>query len=167
MTTQTRSEKDQYLDELQHEFAITQKLLKEYPAGKDDFRPAERCRTARELVWMFPSEEGLVQILLEGTATPTAPPPVPNVPVAEIAKMYETRHRAFIEKLRSIPAERFDMVVPFPTGKNQMGQKRIGEIAWFMLQDHVHHRGQFSVYLRMLGAKVPAIYGPSLDEPWR
>ena len=27
-----------------------------------------------------------------------------------------------------------------------------------------HHRGQFTVYLRLLGAKVPSIYGPSADD---
>ncbi len=34
------------------------------------------------------------------------------------------------------------------------------------VMDSVHHRGQFSVYLRLVGAKVPSIYGPSGDEPW-
>jgi uncharacterized damage-inducible protein DinB len=32
--------------------------------------------------------------------------------------------------------------------------------------DAVHHRGQFSVYLRLAGAPVPSIHGPSTDEPW-
>ena len=27
-----------------------------------------------------------------------------------------------------------------------------------------HHRGQMTVYLRLMGAKVPAIYGPSADD---
>jgi len=30
----------------------------------------------------------------------------------------------------------------------------------------VHHRGQLTVYLRLLDAKVPGIYGPSADEPF-
>jgi uncharacterized damage-inducible protein DinB len=35
-----------------------------------------------------------------------------------------------------------------------------------MLFNHVvHHRGQLTVYLRLTGAKVPSIYGPSADEP--
>jgi uncharacterized damage-inducible protein DinB len=37
-----------------------------------------------------------------------------------------------------------------------------------MIQDTinhwVHHRGQMTVYLRLMGAKVPAIYGPSADD---
>jgi uncharacterized damage-inducible protein DinB len=28
----------------------------------------------------------------------------------------------------------------------------------------VHHRGQMTVYLRLMGAKVPALYGPSADD---
>ena len=36
----------------------------------------------------------------------------------------------------------------------------------FAFNHLIHHRGQFSVYLRMAGGKVPAIYGPSHDEPW-
>jgi len=37
-----------------------------------------------------------------------------------------------------------------------------------MIQDTInhwaHHRGQMTVYLRLLGAKVPALYGPSADD---
>ena len=47
-----------------------------------------------------------------------------------------------------------------------MGDVRIMDIFWLMLMDSVHHRGQFSVYLRMSGGKVPSIYGPTADEPW-
>lgn len=39
---------------------------------------------------------------------------------------------------------------------------------WVMIQDTMnhwaHHRGQLTVYLRLLGAKVPSIYGPSADD---
>ncbi len=34
----------------------------------------------------------------------------------------------------------------------------------FVLNHMIHHRGQFVVYLRMLGVPVPSIYGPSGDE---
>ena len=30
----------------------------------------------------------------------------------------------------------------------------------------IHHRGQLSVYLRLLDVPVPSIYGPTADEPW-
>ena len=48
-----------------------------------------------------------------------------------------------------------------------------GQVVWEgtrieMIQDTInhwaHHRGQMTVYLRLMGAKVPALYGPSADE---
>ena len=46
-----------------------------------------------------------------------------------------------------------------------MGQMPKSALVQFMLNDHIHHRGQLSVYLRMSGSKVPSIYGPSADDP--
>lgn len=40
---------------------------------------------------------------------------------------------------------------------------RIGALRYFVLNHLVHHRGQLSVYLRMQGVSIPAIYGPSAD----
>ena len=48
----------------------------------------------------------------------------------------------------------------------KLGDWRRIDILWFLLHDQIHHRGQFSVYLRMAGGQVPSIYGPSGDEPW-
>ena len=38
------------------------------------------------------------------------------------------------------------------------------QLAWTLFLDSVHHRGQLSTYLRPMGSKVPAIYGPSADD---
>jgi uncharacterized damage-inducible protein DinB len=38
------------------------------------------------------------------------------------------------------------------------------QLAWMMLLDSVHHRGQLSTHLRPMGSKVPSMYGPSADE---
>ena len=40
----------------------------------------------------------------------------------------------------------------------------VQNMLWGFLFDMVHHRGQLSSYLRPMGGKVPAIYGPSGDE---
>jgi uncharacterized damage-inducible protein DinB len=45
-----------------------------------------------------------------------------------------------------------------------MTMPRIGVIRVFVMNHTIHHRGQLSVYLRSVGAKVPSIYGPSADE---
>jgi uncharacterized damage-inducible protein DinB len=60
---------------------------------------------------------------------------------------------------------RLDTTVQFPTGPGKLGDVPVLQFLWFLLFDHIHHRGQLSLYLRMVG-KVPAIHGPSGDEPW-
>jgi uncharacterized damage-inducible protein DinB len=49
-------------------------------------------------------------------------------------------------------------------GKVLMSAPRIGFIRSILMNHNYHHRGQLSVYLRMLGVPVPSIYGPSADE---
>lgn len=38
------------------------------------------------------------------------------------------------------------------------------QLAWMFFFDAIHHRGQLSTYLRPMGSRVPAIYGPSADD---
>ena len=49
-------------------------------------------------------------------------------------------------------------------GKTIMAVPRIGMIRTIMMNHIYHHRGQLSVYLRLLDVPVPSIYGPSADE---
>jgi hypothetical protein len=39
-----------------------------------------------------------------------------------------------------------------------------GKMAWGLLLDLIHHRGQLSTYIRPMGGKLPSIYGPSADS---
>lgn len=50
------------------------------------------------------------------------------------------------------------------SGKEIFSAPRIGVIRTIMLNHWYHHRGQLSVYLRLLDVPVPSIYGPSADE---
>jgi uncharacterized damage-inducible protein DinB len=49
-------------------------------------------------------------------------------------------------------------------GKVLMSVPKIGFIRSIMMNHIYHHRGQLSVYLRLLDVPVPSIYGPSADE---
>jgi uncharacterized damage-inducible protein DinB len=49
-------------------------------------------------------------------------------------------------------------------GRNIFTQPRLGVIRMIMMSHLYHHRGQLSVYLRLLDVPVPSIYGPSADD---
>jgi len=40
----------------------------------------------------------------------------------------------------------------------------MGHLFWLGLFDAIHHRGQLTTYMRPMGGKVPAVYGPSADD---
>ena len=45
-----------------------------------------------------------------------------------------------------------------------MTMPKIAVVRTFVINHIIHHRGQLSVYLRLLNESVPSIYGPSADE---
>jgi uncharacterized damage-inducible protein DinB len=49
-------------------------------------------------------------------------------------------------------------------GKEVFTMPKIAVMRNFVMNHMIHHRGQLTVYLRMLGVPVPSIYGPSGDE---
>ena len=49
-------------------------------------------------------------------------------------------------------------------GQTLMAMPKVAMVRTFLMNHLIHHRGQFSVYLRMVNVSVPSIYGPSADE---
>ena len=160
------SRKDQYLEVFLREHATTMKVLRALPAGQSSFAPHPRSMTALRLVSTLAGEQGIVRAALEGTLKmpPEFSPPPPTWDDA-IAS-YERGVQSVVVAVRAVSDARFDATVPFFVGPGRIGNVPVGELLWLMLMDLIHHRGQFSVYVRMAGGKVPSIYGPSADEPW-
>jgi uncharacterized damage-inducible protein DinB len=159
--------KRQYLDRFLAESLTTLKVMRAYPPGQDEFRPHERSPTAVRIAHVFSIENGAVLRAARGqwTLQPNFPPPPATV--AEAADACERGARELVEAVRAMPDSRLTEKVAFFTGPRQLGEMQILDVLWLMLLDSVHHRGQLSVYIRMAGGKVPSIYGPSADEPWR
>lgn len=160
------SEKEQFLGMWEREYLTTIKVLKAYPAGKADLRPHERLKNARELAWVFVVEE---KVLLDGALTGSLDfqgAPEPPATLGEVISGFEQSHRESVERVKRTPDAELNRTMKFLTGPKQMGDVRRMDVLWLTLMDSIHHRGQFSVYLRMSGGKVPSIYGPTADEPW-
>ena len=166
MTQKTATEKYMFLQTLNRESQTTLKILRAFPATKSDFKPHEKCRSAKELAWVFVQEQGMADSALKGHIDFTRPrPPVPDN-FAEIIAAFEKTCRETADKVARSSDDDLGRAIQFPVGPGKMGDMRRMDVLWASLMDQVHHRGQLSVYLRMVGAKVPSIYGPSGDEPW-
>ncbi len=166
MAQTTPTEKDMFLQSFQHECETTLKILKAYPANKADFKPHEKSRSARELAWTFVNEQALAEDALKGKIDFSQPSPKPPSDYSAVIAAFENACRRTMTNVANTDVDKLNETVQFPIGPGKMGDLRRADVLWTTLMDQVHHRGQFSVYLRMAGAKVPSIYGPSADEPW-
>ena len=161
------SEKKAFLDAWDRESATTMKVLRAYPGEKEGLKPHDSCRSAKDLAWTFVFE-GIAGAQAVQGEMKVPPPNMPTMPANWQAVVGEVEKalKSFGDKVRKADESQLNTTVKFKTGPKQVSDLRRLDVLWFMLNDQIHHRGQFSVYLRMAGGKVPAIYGPSKDEPW-
>jgi uncharacterized damage-inducible protein DinB len=160
------SEREQFIQNWEREFQTTLKVLKAYPHEKHALQPHGKCPSAKELAWKMVSEE---KVFVNGAITgqfdfmnqPKSP-----ATMQEVISSFERGHKEAADKLKKMTDADFNKMVKFMVAPKVMGDIRSGDTLWMMLMDTIHHRGQFSIYLRMADGKVPSIYGPSADEPW-
>lgn len=162
------TEKEMWLQTRQMELQTTIKVLKAVPTNRLDYKPHEKSRSVRELAWTFAMEEGFLNMIINGKIEMDglgAPPPPPAT-MDEIISTLEKSCKDSNDRISSLPDDTFNSMMDFFTEPGKMAPMRKGDLLWMMVMDHVHHRGQMSVYLRLVGGKVPSIYGPTADEPW-
>jgi uncharacterized damage-inducible protein DinB len=150
-----------YLPQLAAEHAVTKSVISAIPAEKADYRPDVIVKSAFELAWHIVSAEIR---FLEGAASGafdygnTSPPETVRVP-ADVVDWYADRFAAVLARLKETPGEPLLQLVDF------RGVLQFPAYAYVAIgMSHtVHHRGQLSMYLRPMGARVPSIYGESYD----
>ena len=161
----TMSEKDMFLNTFEREYQTTLRVLKAYPPERADLKPSAKSKDALELAWMLVLNQGVVIPTLDNQLDPT------KLPAAaknwnEIVPALEGAHRAAIDRLNGSTDEDWNRTIKIPVAPKTIGDMRVGDALWFFLSDTIHHRGQFTVYLRMAGGKLPSVYGPTADESW-
>lgn len=142
------------------EFTTTSRVMKAYPAGKDEFTPHERSSNALRLASTFVMEMYLLEKNIFGEAIDASvfksyKPQNMNA----IAEDFAREAAKVISRLQELPESELNKTVSFG-GTTFVAD----QFALMMLHDQIHHRGQLSVYVRMAGGMVPSIYGPSADD---
>ena len=160
------------LEELDREAVGIRKTLERVPEGKNDWKPHERSMPLGYLatiVATIPSWLDMVVNMDELDIAPTDGPkyrPPDWTTRKELLDQFEASLKKGREVLQKTTDDRllntnWRMLAG---GKLMSDQPRYVAIRDGVLNHMAHHRGQLTVYLRMNGEKVPAIYGPSADE---
>ena len=150
-----------YLPALKSEQRITISIIEAIPQDKGGYRPDEISKTALDLAWhIVAAEMRFMDAVLTGEFNLT-PNPLPDSVKnsADLSAWYKDHFEQHLEKLTRLSNDRLLKIVDF------RGMFQLPAVMYlgFVLHHSVHHRGQLSMYLRPMGAKVPSIYGESWD----
>ena len=159
------------LPEVEHEMAQTRKALARVPDDKFKFKPHEKSMEMGALALHIAMMADWGADTLSNDSFDVAPVggsayqmPVANN-TAEVLALYD---KAVVRLKQALAAtENEAMMQPWSLlqgGKPLFTMPRAAVIRGMILNHMVHHRGQLTVYLRMNGVPVPALYGPSADE---
>jgi uncharacterized damage-inducible protein DinB len=158
-----------YLAEFLHEAKTTRRFLERLPADKLAWRAHEKSRTAGQLALHIASVPG--GVIQMAAADPARAPDFsrPNPQPATVEEIL-TAHDESVATVRNVLPTFTDVAMAAtwralgPDGKEVMVVPRAAFLRSILLNHWIQHRGQFGVYLRLVGAKVPTSYGPSGDE---
>jgi uncharacterized damage-inducible protein DinB len=156
------------LGEFEHESRITRKFLERVPQDKLSWKPHEKSHTAGALALHIAGVPGNV---VRSALVDESPLPDFAALFKQPASVEEVLagHEKSIETVRAILPTLDDARLmtnwsAMRDGKPVLTMPRVMFLRSIMLNHWIQHRGQLGVYLRLLGAKVPASYGPSGDE---
>jgi uncharacterized damage-inducible protein DinB len=159
-----------FLTELESEAAKSRRVLEHVPDGKRDWKPHEKSMPfgyLSDLVANIFSWIGFAITMDELDIAPKDGPKYKPAPLNTGAEFVAALDKA-VAQAREALEKTTDAHLETPwrllTGGNlALEQPRLHVIRDAFLHS-AHHRGQMTVYLRLLGSKVPSTYGPSADD---
>jgi len=159
-----------FLAELEREADRSKRALQQVPAGKTEWKPHEKSMPFGYLTQMIATMPSWVTMAITQDELDIAPkdgpkhipPPMPTS--ADLVNGLEQSLASAREALQKTDDEFLKTRWRLLSGGEVVWEAPRHEVIRDTLNHQAHHRGQMTVYLRLLGATVPALYGPSADE---
>jgi uncharacterized damage-inducible protein DinB len=159
-----------FLTELESEAAKSRRVLEQVPPGKNAWKPHDRSMELGYLAFLvanIPSWVGMAITLDELDIAPKDGPKQKPAPLNTSAELVAALDTA-VTQARKALQETSDAHLATTWRLLASGQLALEQPRQHVVRDAflhaAHHRGQLTVYLRLLGSKVPSVYGPTADD---
>lgn len=151
---------------MKEEQATFIKVLKAVLPDQLDFKPHEKARTARSLAVQLAMQPTMISGLVKtGVLDFTKSYDPGEMSLDDTVKLAEKNYKQVLKDVEAVSEEDWDEGEAKMMWKGGEWKTKKFEMAWGLLFDGIHHRGQLSTYIRIMGGKVPSIYGGSADAP--
>jgi len=162
-----------FLWQLEHEAATSRKVIERVPEGRNSWKPHERSMELGYLAALVASMPGWIEVMINRRELNLLAPGneiMQTKAVNTRAELCQMLAEGLAKSRKALEDTTEDHLLGM--WRFRMNDKVVSEgPRYAMISDgamtHLaHHRGQLTVYLRLLDQKVPAIYGPSSDEAY-
>lgn len=160
------------LPEFDQEMKTTRALLERVPEDRADWRPHDKSSPLGKLALHIASLPGLGALMLRTsdldpmseTMRTLAPPPFTRT--ADLLAHFDRVTATAREAISKASDQQLTEIWTFHRGEKVLF-KAPRAAAWrtFVMNHHIHHRGQLTVYLRLNDVALPSVYGPTADLP--
>jgi uncharacterized damage-inducible protein DinB len=161
-----------FLEELNAEVPATRRMLERVPEGRTEWKPHPRSTTLGYLATLVATIPSWVTMSIRQDELDLNPPgkPKPVPPTLGSGRELVQAFDGAVAGAREALGSTSDDFLRTPwkllvSGKVVLEAPRYVVIRDSAINHLAHHRGQLSVYLRLLDVPVPSIYGPTADEP--
>lgn len=157
-----------YISELKHESISTRKMLERIPMDQYGWKPHEKSMSLEQLTEHIMNLINWITITVnedELDLSKDFGPRKKSVTNEDLLNTFNSNVEKAIEALESADNNKLQQPWTLRHGDHVIfTMPRVVVLRNFCFNHFIHHRGQLSVYLRMLNVSLPSIYGPSADE---
>ena len=158
-----------FLAELEREAPRTRGALENVPSGRDDWAPHPKSMPLGRLAGLVAAMPSWISLIIDQDELNLTPPEGQGTFQQPATNTLAAVHDAHVQKGRESLSKTTDEYLMTTNWKLLAGGKVVmDQPRHIVLRDTMnhlaHHRGQLTVYLRLAGSTVPAIYGPSADD---
>jgi len=158
---------ESFLNELEHEAKTTRRVLERVPEDKLSWKPHAKSMSLGQLALHVAHSPGYTQWATTDVYEFT--PDMATIPEAKSCAEILDAHDRSVAKAKETLRQLGDHGLSgnwkgVAGGNTLMELPKVALMRTVVLNHTYHHRGQLSVYLRLLDVPVPSIYGPSADE---
>lgn len=155
------------IPEFDQEMATTRRLLERVPSEQGTWKPHPKSFSLGHLTQLVATMPGWITMTIRDTALDLSKGGGYSYQTTDaLLEQFDRSVKEAREVLASVTDE--DLTVPWSL---TMGEKVLftlprGVVVRSTINHLIHHRGQLSVYLRLVEVPLPSIYGPTADEGW-
>jgi len=158
---------DPLIMEFDREAATTRRVLERVPQDQLAWKPHPKSKSIGELANHIATVPSFIAATLptDGFVVGSRPAPPTPATVAEILQNFEAACAAVKGAMAQLDDEKAMGGWTMRMGDQEIfSMPRAALVRTILLNHSYHHRGQLTVYLRLLDVPVPSVYGPTADE---